>query len=172
MKYLLASAGLGFLWVRAGVIDRLLPTQTGWFADEDIFRMDISDYSPHESARRFDAGTPPVPNIYAGVAGLELLQETGVPAVEAHVASLNTRLIEGLEELGATVVTPSDPQGAAPSSASPRPTRPPSSPPSPRSGSRARSATRTSASPRTSTTPTPTSTRCSTPSPAAAARLA
>ena len=86
VKYLLASAGLGFLWVRSGVLDRLLPTQTGWFADEDIFRMDISDYSPHATARRFDAGTPPVPNIYAGVAGLELLQETGVPAVEAHVA--------------------------------------------------------------------------------------
>ena len=114
VKYLLASAGLGFLWVEAGVLDRLLPTQTGWFADEDIFRMDISDYSPHASARRFDAGTPPVPNIYAGVAGLELLQETGVPAVEAHVAALNTRLIEGLEELGATVVTPSEPARRGP----------------------------------------------------------
>ena len=57
-----------------------MPTQTGWFADEDIFRMDISDYSPHATARRFDAGTPPVPNIYAGVAGLGLVQETGVPA--------------------------------------------------------------------------------------------
>ena len=39
--------------------------QTGWFADEDIFQMDISDYSPAADARRFDAGTPPVPNIYA-----------------------------------------------------------------------------------------------------------
>ena len=46
VKYLLASAGLGFLWVRGELLARLLPTQTGWFADEDIFRMDISDYSP------------------------------------------------------------------------------------------------------------------------------
>ena len=60
--------------------------------------MDISDYSPHATARRFDAGTPPVPNIYAGVAGLGLLEETGVAAVEAHVAALNTRLIAGLED--------------------------------------------------------------------------
>ena len=109
VKYLLASAGLGFLWVRGDVLSGLLPTQTGWFADEDIFRMDISDYSPHATARRFDAGTPPVPNIYAGVAGLGLLQETGIPSVEAHVAELNTRLIAGLEELGAHVVTPADP---------------------------------------------------------------
>jgi len=109
VKYLLASAGLGFLWVRGEVLAGLMPTQTGWFADEDIFRMDISDYSPHATARRFDAGTPPVPNIYAGVAGLALLQETGVPAAEAHVSALNTQLIAGLEELGAAVVTPSDP---------------------------------------------------------------
>ena len=114
VKYLLASAGLGFLWVRSEVLAGLMPTQTGWFADEDIFRMDISDYSPHATARRFDAGTPPVPNIYAGVAGLGLLQETGVPAVEAHVSALNTRLIAGLEELGAAVVTPADPARRGP----------------------------------------------------------
>ncbi len=114
VKYLLASAGLGFLWVRRELLGGLLPTQTGWFADEDIFRMDISDYSPHATARRFDAGTPPVPNIYAGVAGLAVLQETGVPAVEAHVSALNTRLIDGLKELGATVVTPTDPAHRGP----------------------------------------------------------
>ena len=109
VKYLLASAGLGFLWVRGNLLARLVPTQTGWFADEDIFRMDISDYSPHATARRFDAGTPPVPNIYAGVAGLSLVEETGVPEIEAHVRGLNTRLIHGLDGLGAKVVTPSDP---------------------------------------------------------------
>lgn len=114
VKYLLASAGLGFLWVRRELLEGLTPTQTGWFADEDIFRMDISDYSPHATARRFDAGTPAVPNIYAGVAGLGLLQETGIPAVEAHVSSLNTRLIEGLQEIGADVVTPSDPAARGP----------------------------------------------------------
>jgi selenocysteine lyase/cysteine desulfurase len=109
VKYLLASAGLGFLWVRGSLLPELLPSQTGWFADEDIFRMDISDYSPHATARRFDAGTPPVPNIYAGVAGLSLIEEAGVAAIEAHVRELNTRLISGLHELGATVVTPEDP---------------------------------------------------------------
>ncbi len=114
VKYLLASAGLGFLWVRREVLAGLMPTQTGWFADEDIFQMDISDYSPHKTARRFDAGTPPVPNIYAGVAGLGLVRETGVPAIEAHVSALNTRLIAGLEELGADVVTPADPARRGP----------------------------------------------------------
>ena len=61
--------------------------QTGWFADENVFDMQIERYRPHRSARRFDAGTPPVPNIYAGVAGVGLIAEAGVPAIQAHVAA-------------------------------------------------------------------------------------
>ncbi len=108
VKYLLGTAGLGFMWVRPGLHETLVPTQTGWFADEDIFAMSIADYSPHRSARRFDSGTPPVPSLYAGVAGLSLVSETGVPSIQAHVLALGDRLLDGLDELGAAVVTPRD----------------------------------------------------------------
>ena len=114
VKYLLASAGLAFLYVRANLLPELLPTQTGWFADEDIFQMDISDYSPAADARRFDAGTPPVPNIYGGLAGMSFVEEVGVEAIETHVRELNTQLIDGLERLGASVVTPRDPAHRGP----------------------------------------------------------
>src|SRR4051812_44074522 len=77
VKYLLGSSGLGFLYVRGELLSKLLPSQTGWFADEDIFKMDISDYSPAADARRFDAGTPPVPNIYGGLAGVSIVEEAG-----------------------------------------------------------------------------------------------
>jgi selenocysteine lyase/cysteine desulfurase len=106
VKYLLGSAGLGFMWVRESLLSTLTPTQTGWFADEDIFAMSIADYSPHASARRFDSGTPPVPSLYPGVAGTSLIAEAGVPAIAAHVRGLVERLFTGLDELGATVVTP------------------------------------------------------------------
>ena len=106
VKYLLGSSGLGFLYVRRELHERLLPSQTGWFADEDIFQMDISDYSPAADARRFDAGTPPVPNIYAGIAGMSSVEEAGTAAIEEHVAGLATRLVDGAEELGAHFVTP------------------------------------------------------------------
>ena len=114
VKYLLASAGLGFLYVRGSLLPGLVPTQTGWFADEDIFQMDISDYSPAADARRFDAGTPPVPNIYAGLAGMSIVEEAGTRAIEDHVAGLTARLIDGLDELGAVVVTPRDPERRGP----------------------------------------------------------
>jgi selenocysteine lyase/cysteine desulfurase len=72
--------------------------------------MDIHDYSPAPTARRFEAGTPPVPSTYAAIAGLELMQEIGVAETEAHVRELNGLLRDGLEELGATVVTPREPE--------------------------------------------------------------
>jgi len=103
VKYLLASAGLSFAAFRPGLVEELLPVQTGWFADENVFDMQIERYRPHRSARRFDAGTPPVPNIYAGVAGVGLIAEAGVPEIRAHVAGLVGRLVAGLDELGATV---------------------------------------------------------------------
>ena len=106
VKYLLASAGLAFMALRPGLVEELVPTQTGWFADEDIFEMQIERYRPHRSARRFDAGTPPVPNIYAGVAGVGLILEAGVPEIQRHVAGLVERLLAGLEELGASVAAP------------------------------------------------------------------
>ena len=106
LKYLLGSAGLGFLYCRRDLVEQIQPTATGWFADRNIFEMDIHDYSPAPTARRFEAGTPPIPAIYAGIAGIELMQEIGIEETEAHVRELNELLLSGLDELGARVVTP------------------------------------------------------------------
>jgi selenocysteine lyase/cysteine desulfurase len=106
LKYLLGSAGLGFFYCRAGLVERLLPTQTGWFADENIWAMDIYDYSPSKTARRFESGTPPIPAIYAGIAGIELMEEIGIAETRAHVNALNELLFDGIDELGGRIVTP------------------------------------------------------------------
>jgi selenocysteine lyase/cysteine desulfurase len=110
LKYLLGSAGLAFLYAKREVVERVWPTATGWFADENIFAMDHTDYSPARSASRFQSGTPPVPSIYAGIAGIELMREIGIAETREHVQALNSRLIEGLDDLRATVVTPRRPK--------------------------------------------------------------
>jgi selenocysteine lyase/cysteine desulfurase len=112
LKYLLGSAGLGFFYCRRDLVERVWPTQTGWFADENIFAMDHTDYSPAHTASRFQSGTPPVPAIYAGIAGIELMQEIGIAATREHVNKLNDHFAEGLDELGATLATPRDRHGA------------------------------------------------------------
>ncbi|HZU19968.1 MAG TPA: aminotransferase class V-fold PLP-dependent enzyme [Gaiellaceae bacterium] len=106
LKYLLGSAGLAFLWTRPGLANELTPTETGWFADRDIFEMAHTRYAPAPNARRFQSGTPPVPSIYAGIAGIELMREIGVAETRRHVNALNERLIAGVDELGGRVVTP------------------------------------------------------------------
>ncbi|HKA26284.1 MAG TPA: aminotransferase class V-fold PLP-dependent enzyme [Gaiellaceae bacterium] len=110
LKYLLGSAGLGFFYCRRDLVERIEPTATGWFADRNIFEMDIYDYSPAPTARRFEAGTPPIPAIYAGIAGIELMREIGIEETESHVRELNRLLLAGLDELGARVVTPRSPE--------------------------------------------------------------
>ena len=65
LKYLLGTAGIGFLYVRESLIADLVPTFTGWFAQADIFAMDHTRNDPAPTARRFEMGTPPVPNCYA-----------------------------------------------------------------------------------------------------------
>ena len=110
LKYLLGSAGLGFFYCRRDLVERVWPTQTGWFADENIFAMDHTDYSPARTAARFQSGTPPVPAIYAGIAGIELMQEIGVAETREHVLDLNSHLLDGLDELRAKVVTPRRPK--------------------------------------------------------------
>lgn len=114
LKYLLGSAGLGFLYCRSDLLPQIIPTQTGWFADENIFKMDIHDYSPSETATKFESGTPPVPSIYAGVAGMDLMLEIGIPETEQHVKGLTAQLIQGLDLLGAKMVTPRDPARRGP----------------------------------------------------------
>jgi selenocysteine lyase/cysteine desulfurase len=109
LKYLLGSAGLAFLYCRRELWEKAWPTATGWFADENVFAMDIHDYSPARDARRFQSGTPPVPSIYAGIAGIELMQEIGIAATQKHVRRLTELLIEGVDDLGGIVASPRNP---------------------------------------------------------------
>jgi selenocysteine lyase/cysteine desulfurase len=106
LKYLLGTAGLGFLYVRGEIIPQLLPTNSGWFAQQDITAMDITANRPSTTARRFEAGTPAVVNCYAVEAGLKIILEVGTEAIEARVRELTRRCMERLEEIGWPSITP------------------------------------------------------------------
>lgn len=88
LKYLVSSAGVAFMYVRQSLVESLQPTSSGWFCQEDINAMDISRNRPAPSARRFEAGTPNVPNLYAGIAGLDLILGLGIEAIEREVSAL------------------------------------------------------------------------------------
>jgi selenocysteine lyase/cysteine desulfurase len=114
LKYLLGTAGIGFLYVRGSLIPSLTPTHSGWFAQEDIFAMDITANRPAPSARRFEAGTPAVVNCYAAEAGLKIILEVGSEAIEARVRALTRRCMSGLESIGWASVTPAEDERRGP----------------------------------------------------------
>lgn len=106
LKYLLGTAGIGFLYVRGALLPTLIPSNSGWFAQENIFAMDISANRPSPSARRFEAGTPAVVNCYAAEAGLQIILEVGTDVIEQRVRELTRRCLQELEGMDWASVTP------------------------------------------------------------------
>ena len=111
LKYLLGPPGLAFLYVRKELIESLRPTITGWFAQTNPFAFDVKHLDLAPSARRFEAGSPPIPNIYAAMRGIELLQGIGLDNVSAHIAGLVRALLTGAHKLGLRTKTPQDSVG-------------------------------------------------------------
>ena len=108
LKYLLAAAGVAFLYVRRELIERLEPTITGWFGRVNpfAFRIDQLDWPPRAS--RFESGTPPVPNAYAALGALKLLDRIGYQMVGQQVERLVERYRSNAEASGFVVRTPAE----------------------------------------------------------------
>lgn len=111
LKYLLGASGLAFLYVKEDLIPRLMPTSSGWFAQTNPFAFDVKLFDPAPDARRFEAGTPPIPSIYAALPALKLLGEVGIERIAGHIAELTRTLIRGAQELDIEVMTPADSVG-------------------------------------------------------------
>jgi selenocysteine lyase/cysteine desulfurase len=114
LKYLLAAAGIGFLYVRRDLVGRFEPTMTGWFGRVNPFDFRIDRIDWPESATRFESGTPAVPNAYAALAALNLLGRIGAGAVAAQVGRLVERYHAAATEAGFVVRTPADPDHRGP----------------------------------------------------------
>jgi selenocysteine lyase/cysteine desulfurase len=108
MKFLLGTYGLGFLYVREELAERLQPSNSGWYgqADREAFEIERLDYA--DGALRFQTGSPTIAAIYAADAAIRLLEDVGWPAIRSHVVELGDRLIHGALERGWVVRTPTD----------------------------------------------------------------
>ncbi len=108
LKYLLAAPGVAFLYVRRDLIERLEPTMTGWFGRVNpfAFRIDQLDWPP--SGSRFESGTPAVPNAYAALAALGLLDRIGYETIGQQVERLVERYRSAAAASGFVVRTPAE----------------------------------------------------------------
>jgi selenocysteine lyase/cysteine desulfurase len=108
LKYLLAAAGVGFLYVRRELIQRFEPTVTGWFGRVNPFAYQIDHLDWPAAASRFEAGTPPVLSAATALASIGLIDRLGLPAIGAQVDRLVSRLSQAARAAGFVVRTPDE----------------------------------------------------------------
>ena len=111
LKYLLGPPGLAFMYVRKELISSLVPTVTGWFAQTNPFAFDPQHIDLSPTARRFESGSPAVPNVYAALPGFQMLQEIGMENVAGHINTLTQSLLSCARDLGIRTKTPADSAG-------------------------------------------------------------
>jgi len=110
LKWLIGGPGIAYLYVRRELIPLLRPTVTGWFSHARQFDFDPRVLEFRPDALRFEAGTPAVAAVYAGKAGLEIINELGTESVRERTAMLNQDLVRRLRERGYRLRLPADPE--------------------------------------------------------------
>jgi len=111
LKYLLGPPGLAFLYVRKELIPSLAPTVTGWFGQSNPFAYNPQHFELSPTARRFESGSPSVPNVYGVLPGFQVLEEIGMDHVAGHVEKLTQALLRHARELGILTKTPAGSSG-------------------------------------------------------------
>lgn len=84
-KWLLGPEGLGVFYTNPAARAQLKLTQYGWHMMQDIHNYKNKPWQIHETARRFECGSPNMLGIHALSASLSLLLETGMPEVERQL---------------------------------------------------------------------------------------
>ncbi len=59
-------------------------------AQREAFAFNAKLLDPAPNARRFEGGSPPIPNIYAALPALKLLREVGLANVAAQIKKLTS----------------------------------------------------------------------------------
>ena len=98
-KWLLAPEGIAVFYCRQALRPELALRQRGWHMFDDPWNFDRRDWTPSESARRFEAGSPNSCGQAALLASLQLLLEFGLDRVGHRVLENTAHLIERLQGL-------------------------------------------------------------------------
>jgi kynureninase len=113
-KYLNGGPGApAFLYVRRDLQEKLRTPIQGWFGQREQFAME-RPYDPEPGIRRFLAGTPPILDVTAVRAGIELVANAGITSLRQKAVALTELIVElhdgWLAPLGFELGSPRDPE--------------------------------------------------------------
>ncbi len=107
VKWIAAPSGIGALYVRPGLLDRLRNPCLSWYSVpccEDLTLLTDTDLEPYASARRWDGGTPPWISMVGAQTYLDLLEPAGPEGVAVRLGHLLDDLRSRLESTGIPTV--------------------------------------------------------------------
>jgi selenocysteine lyase/cysteine desulfurase len=110
LKWLCGGPGLAYLYVRPGTMPHLDPRIVGWFGAKNAFEFDITEFAPHDDAKRFEMGTPALPTVHTAIGGQEIIDEVGIDAIAARNRQLTDFLVAGCADAGLSLTTSADPE--------------------------------------------------------------
>lgn len=96
-KWLLGPQGIGVLYVRRALLDRLYPVLTGWKSVQDSKDFSTIKLVFADSARRYEPGSMNALGIIGLHAGLALLHRIGISAIADRLMKLRALLLQGLQ---------------------------------------------------------------------------
>ena len=113
-KWMLAPEGIALFWSRPEARSLLTAAAPGWRMFPDPFNFEREDWTPPDSARRFEPGTLNNVAIHGLNAALGLLHDQGADAIGQAVRARSACLTEGLLRLpGVAVTSPLKPERQA-----------------------------------------------------------
>ncbi len=108
-KWLMAPAGIGFIYVRQQLFNRLSTERVGWLSVKEAwnffdYKLDLLD-----DAKRFEMATENWLGVYGLNASLGLLLEAGIEEIHTHIIKLLDILYEGLADMNLIVASSMQP---------------------------------------------------------------
>ena len=108
LKWLCGGPGVGYLYVRPDLGNKLEPKLTGWTGHQDPFAFEGGAIRYTGPPYRFMNGTPHVPALEAARPGLKIIAEAGIERIREKSKRQTGRLIELASKHGWRVNTPRD----------------------------------------------------------------
>ena len=110
-KWLLAPEGIAVFFCRQALREKLQVHQRGWHMVDEPYQFDREHWHPSKTAMRFEAGSPNTLGQVAMHASIGLLQDVGMPRVEALIEENSRVLSAGLADIpGVELLRSFDPQ--------------------------------------------------------------
>jgi kynureninase len=110
LKWLCGGPGVGYLYVRPDLGQRLQPKFTGWFAHQNPFGFEVGPTRYSEPPFRFMNGTSHIPSLEAARPGLKILAEAGIERIREKSQRQTSRLLAMAENRGWRVNSPRNPE--------------------------------------------------------------